>query len=41
LNFFLAPHASATFRQRILISSAIATRETTEAAYKDFVATYH
>ena len=41
LNFSLAPHASATFRQRILISSAIATRETTEAAYKDFVATYH
>ena len=41
LNFFLAPHASATFRQRILISSAIATRETTETAYKDFVATYH
>src|SRR5467141_545978 len=41
LNFSLAPHASATFRYRILISSAIATPEATEAAYKDFVATYH
>jgi hypothetical protein len=28
-----------TFRYRVLISSAIATPETTEAAYKDFVAT--
>jgi len=41
LNFSLAPQASATFRYRILISSAIATPEATEAAYKDFVATYH
>jgi hypothetical protein len=41
LNFSLAPGASATFRYRILIFSAIATPEATEAAYKDFVATYH
>jgi hypothetical protein len=41
LNFSLTPHASATFRYRILISSAIATPEATEAAYKDFVAAYH
>ena len=41
LNLSLAPHASVTFRYRILISSAIATPEATEAAYKDFVATYH
>jgi Methane oxygenase PmoA len=41
LNFSIAPHASATFRYRILISSAIATPEATEAAYKDFVAAYH
>jgi len=40
LNFSLAPHASVTFRYRILISSAIATPESTEAAYKDFVAAY-
>src|SRR6266852_1475426 len=41
LNFSLAPHASVTFRYRILISSAIATSEATEAAYNDFVAIYH
>jgi hypothetical protein len=41
LNFSLAPHGSATFRYRILISSAIVTPEATEAAYKDFVAAYH
>ncbi len=41
LNFSLAPNASVTFRYRILISSAIATPESTEAAYKDFVAAYH
>jgi hypothetical protein len=41
LNFSLAPYASVTFRYRILISSAIATPEATEAAYKDFVAAYH
>src|ERR1700722_4320196 len=41
LNFSLVPHASATFRYRVLISSAILTPEATEAAYKDFIATYH
>jgi hypothetical protein len=41
LNFSLAPHASVTFRYRILISSAMATPESTEAAYKDFIAAYH
>ncbi len=41
LNFSLAPHASVTFRYRILISSEILTPEATEAAYKDFVAAYH
>ncbi len=41
LNFSLAPHASVTFRYRILISTAILTPEATEAAYKDFVAAYH
>lgn len=40
LNFSLAPHASVTFRYRILISSAIVTPEATEAAYKDFAAAY-
>jgi hypothetical protein len=40
LNFSLAPHASATFRYRILITSAIATPETAEAAYKDFASAY-
>jgi hypothetical protein len=41
LSFSLAPNASVTFRYRILISSAIAAPEATEAAYKDFVAAYH
>src|SRR5437764_1027014 len=41
LNLSLAPNGSVTFRYRILISSAIATPEATEAAYKDFVAAYH
>src|SRR6202521_5869289 len=41
LNFSLASHASVTFRYRILITSAIATPEATDAAYKDFVAAYH
>jgi hypothetical protein len=41
LNFSLAPGASVTFRYRILISSAIATPEVSEAAYKEFVAAYH
>ena len=40
LNFSLDPHATITFRYRILITSAIATPEATEAAYKDFVAAY-
>src|SRR5882762_2766021 len=40
LNFSLAPNASVTFRYRVLITSAIATPEATEAAYKDFVAAY-
>jgi hypothetical protein len=40
LNFSLAPHASVTFRYRILISSTIATPQATEAAYKDFAASY-
>jgi len=41
LDFSLAPHASVTFRYRILISSTILTPQATEAAYKDFVAVYH
>jgi Methane oxygenase PmoA len=41
LNFSLAPHASATFRYRILITSAIATPESTEATFKDFASAYH
>jgi hypothetical protein len=41
LDFSLAPHASVTFRYRILISSTLLTPEATEAAYKDFVAVYH
>jgi hypothetical protein len=41
LNFSIAPHASATFRYRILISSAIATPEATEAGYKEFAAAYN
>jgi hypothetical protein len=38
LNLTLAPSQSVTFRYRILISSEIATPESTEAAYKAFVA---
>ncbi len=41
LNLTLAPHQSVTYRYRILISSAIATPESTEAAYQAFVAAYH
>ena len=41
MNFSLAPGTRATFRYRILISSAISTPEATEAAYKDFAAAYH
>jgi hypothetical protein len=40
LKFSLAPNASVTFRHRILISSAIATTQATEAAYKTFVSAY-
>jgi hypothetical protein len=40
LNLTLAPHQSVTFRYRILISSEIASPESTEAAYKAFVAAY-
>jgi len=40
LDFPLAPHATITFRYRIMITSAIAAPEFTEAAYKDFVAAY-
>jgi hypothetical protein len=40
LNFSLAPHATVTFRYRILMSSAILTPEATEAAYSDFLAAY-
>jgi hypothetical protein len=41
LNLSLAPNASVTFRYRILITSAIATPEASDATYKDFVAAYH
>jgi hypothetical protein len=41
LNLTLAPNQSVTFRYRILISSEIATPESTEAAYKAFVGAYH
>jgi Methane oxygenase PmoA len=40
LNFSLAPNQSVTLRYRILITSAIATAQQTESAYKDFVASY-
>ena len=40
LNLTLAPNEGATFIYRILISSQIATPESTEAAYKDFVSSY-
>lgn len=40
LNFALAPHASVTFRYRILISSANLSPEATEAVYKEFAAAY-
>jgi len=41
LNLTLAPHQSVTFRYRVLISSEISSPESTEAAYKDFIAAYH
>lgn len=40
LNLSLAPKQSVTFRYRIVISSEIATPETSEMAYKSFVASY-
>jgi len=40
LNLTLAPNQGVTFRYRILISSEIASPESTEAAYKAFVAAY-
>jgi len=40
LNLALAPHQTVTFRYRILISSGVASPESTEAAYKAFVAAY-
>ncbi len=40
LNLTLAPHASVTFRYRILIRSTIATAAETQAAYKEFLAAY-
>jgi hypothetical protein len=41
LNFSLAPHAYATFRYRILISSFLLTPDATESAYKAFTEAYH
>jgi len=41
LNLTLTPRQSVTFRYRVLISSEILTPESTEAAYKAFVAAYH
>ena len=38
LNLTLAPHQSVTFRYRILITSEMSSPESTEAAYKAFVA---
>jgi hypothetical protein len=38
LNFALAPNESVTFRYRVLITSGRITPESTEEAYKDFVA---
>ena len=40
LNLSLAPKHSVTFRYRILISSEIATPESTEAAYQNFISSY-
>ena len=38
LNLTLAPHQTVTFRYRILITSGVASPESTEAAHKAFVA---
>lgn len=40
LNLTLAPNEGVIFIYRVLISSQIATPESTEAAYKDFVSSY-
>lgn len=40
LHLTLAPRQSVTFRYRVLITSEIASPESTEAAYKEFVAAY-
>lgn len=40
LNLSLAPNHSVTFRYRILISSEIATPESTETAYQNFISSY-
>ena len=40
LNLTLTPHQSVTFRYRILITSGVASPESTEAAYKAFVAAH-
>jgi hypothetical protein len=40
LNFSLAPGQRVTFRYRILIWSKLASRDETEAAYKNFAALY-
>jgi hypothetical protein len=41
MNFSLAPRESVTFRYRVLILSEMASADTIEAEYKNFVATYH
>jgi hypothetical protein len=40
LNFSLDPHASVTFRYRLVISSAILTSEATEMLYKELISAY-
>jgi methane monooxygenase PmoA-like len=41
LNFSLVPNQSVTFRYRILITSEILTPDNSEAAYQNFVSSYH
>lgn len=41
MNFSLAPNESVTFRYRVLILSEIASAESAEAAYQNFIAAYH
>jgi hypothetical protein len=40
LNFSRAPHASVTFRYRIIISEALLTSAATEALYQEFLSAY-